>query len=249
MNKKFTATKLYISINILIFLMIYTIDPTVSVVTLIDFGAQNNFSLADGKLWHLIMPMFLHASWQHLGLNCLSIYIFGRFVEGYYGPKRFVLLSLAMGIIATLGSFLSSPKVSVGASGVVYGYFAFHLYLYFLNKTRYKEYFGRDIFILLAINIVYSIFGTNIDLAGHVFGLFGGFALYLLTDKQKVKKRTKQLISVLLLFLLLFSGGKIYSYRGSEDYYLSKIYYYNQKNELILRDELIDEYLQKFPVP
>ncbi|NLY36526.1 MAG: rhomboid family intramembrane serine protease [Tissierellia bacterium] len=249
MKKKFTATKLYIVINILIFLLIYLKDPRVSIITLIDFGAQNGFSLADGKLWHLVMPMFLHASWQHLGLNCLSIYIFGRFVESYYGSKPFVFISLVIGVLASLGSFLTQPRVSVGASGVVYGYFAFHLYLYFLNKERYKASFGSDIFILLAINIGYSIFGANIDMAGHLFGLAGGFIIFLLLDKKKVKRSSKVLLTSLLLIFALLSGARIVSYRGSEDYYLSKIYYYDQKKEPILRDELIKEYIQRYSSP
>lgn len=249
MNKKFSATILYIGVNVLIFLLIFLKDPGVSIVTLIDFGAQNGFSLADGRLWHLVMPMFLHASWQHLGLNCLSIYIFGRFVESYYGSKRFIFISLAIGVLASLGSFLTQTRVSVGASGVVYGYFAFHLYLYFLDKERYKSSFGSDIFILLAINIGYSFFGANIDIAGHLFGLMGGFVIFLLLDKRKVKKSTKVFLSTMLLLFALLSGARMISYRGSEDYYLSKIYYYDQKNEPIQRDELIKEYLQRFGAP
>lgn len=249
MKKNSPATKLYIFINVVLFLIIYLKDPGVSVATLIDFGAQNGFSLADGRLWHLVMPMFLHASWQHLGLNCLSLYIFGRFVESYYGSKRFIFISLAIGVIASLGSFLAMPRVSVGASGVVYGYFAFHLYLYFLDKERYKASFGRDIFLLLAINIGYSIFGTNIDLAGHLFGLAGGLIVFLLLDKNKVKRSSKVFLSSLLLIFALLAGGRMLSFRGSEDYYLSKIYYYEQKNELILRDELIEEFLQRYHTP
>lgn len=249
MKKKFTATQLYIAINVLLFLLMFYKDPRISVATLIDFGAQNGFSIADGQIWHLIMPMFLHASWEHLGLNCLSLYIFGRFVESYYGAKKFILLSLAIGILSSLGSFLMEPKISVGASGVVYGYFAFHLYLYYLDKERYKAIFGRDIFILLAINIAYSLFGANIDLSGHLFGLAGGFVVYLLMDRKKVKREIKALLAAALLLLFLGTAFKATYYRGSEDYYLSKIYYYDQKNELHLRDELIQEYLQHYPRP
>ena len=246
-KKKMSVNKLYILINIVIFSLIFIRDPRVSAITLIDFGALNGFSLADGRLWHLLMPMFLHASWQHLLLNCLSIHIFGSLVERIYGPKKFILISLFLGIFSSLGSFLIRNKIAVGASGVVYGYIALHLYLYYLNRDRYKSIFGRDIFILLAINLVYSVLGANIDLAGHVFGLIGGLFIFMLMDKNKVKVTNKGLIVFAISLLVLFSSFKIYSYRGSRDYYLSKIYYYEAKNKPIQRDELIIKYLEIYP--
>lgn len=246
-DKKITMNRLYIGINIVLFLIIFIKDPRVSATTLIDFGAQNGFSLADGRLWHLVMPIFLHASWQHLLLNCLSIHIFGSLVERIYGPKNFILISLSTGLIASMGSFLTGTKVAVGASGVVYGYIALHLYLYYLNRDRYKSIFGRDVFILLAFNIIYSVLGANIDLAGHIFGLVGGLFIYMLLDKNKVKASSKRIIALALLLLVLLTGYKIIDYRGSRDYYLSKIYYYEMKNKPIQRDELIRKYLSIYP--
>ncbi|NLY72883.1 MAG: rhomboid family intramembrane serine protease [Tissierellia bacterium] len=246
-EKKIKITNVYIAINVLIFVFIYMKDPSLSTSTLIDFGALNAFSLADGRLLNLIMPMFLHASWSHLLLNCLSIHIFGRFVESFYGPKRFALISLAIGIFASLGSSLTGPKIAVGASGVIYGYIAFHLYLYMLDKERYKSYFGRDIFIMLAINLVYSVITPGIDLSGHVFGLIGGLLIYLVMDRSRIKKPTKVLALFLLGLVVGLSLPSIYRYKYTEDYYLSKIYYYNQKNKPVERDELIKEYLIKYP--
>lgn len=245
-KRNITVTKAYIMINIAVFFFIFLQDPQLSTVTLIDYGAHNPFSMADGRLLNFIMPMFLHASIQHLALNCLSIHIFGRFVEGFYGPKKFALISIFIGIFASLGSFLTGPKISVGASGVIYGYIAFHIYLYILDKDRYKSLFGRDIFILLGINIVYSLVGTNIDMAGHIFGLLGGLFIYILIDKIKIKKSTKALVALATSLVIILAAFSISSYKYSEDYYLSKIYYYEMKNKPAERDELINDYLLKF---
>ena len=246
-KKKFGAVEGYILINVLLFLAMFLKDPRITTTTLIQFGAPNGFTLADGQLYRFVMSMFLHASWEHLAFNCFSLYIFGRMVEHYYGTKRFILISLVMGILASIGSFLFSTITSIGASGVIYGYFAFHIYLFLLSEEGYKKYFGTDIFVLLGIDIVYSFIRPNIDLAGHLFGLLGGLALYFLLDKRRVSKPQKALILLSIVALSFFTGRNLMQYKGTEDYYLSKIYYYDQKNEPIQRDKLIEEYLTHYP--
>lgn len=247
MKKKIGAVEGYIGINVLLFLLMFITDSSISSATLIRFGAPTGFALADGQVWRLVMGMFLHASWEHLAFNCFSLYIFGRLVEHFYGPKKFILISLGTGILATLGSFLFGYNTTVGASGVIYGYFAFHLYLFLMNKEGYKKYFGTDIFVLLGINIVYSFIRPNIDIAGHIFGLLGGLVIYLLLDKKRVDFSKKAVLVILIVLLTFFSGKHILQFRGTEDYYLSKIYYLDKKNEPTERDKLIYEYIQKYP--
>lgn len=246
-KKKIGAVEIYIGMNLILFTFMFLKDPKLTAPTLIKFGAPTGFALADGQFWRLVMGMFLHASWEHLAFNCFSLYIFGRLVEHFYGPKKFILISVGTGVLATLGSFLFGYSTTVGASGVIYGYFAFHLYLFLLNKEGYKKYFGTDIFVLLGINIVYSFLRPNIDIAGHLFGLLGGLSLYLLLDKKRVQKSVKGVLLLIILLLSFFSTKHVLSFKGTQDYYLSKIYYLDKENEPVQRDKLIEEYVQKYP--
>lgn len=82
MNKRITPGAMgYIIINVVVFVAMFLRDPSLSSQTMIDFGAKTNFQIADGKLWYLMTPMFLHGSILHLFFNSMAIYFFGPYVE------------------------------------------------------------------------------------------------------------------------------------------------------------------------
>src|SRR5215467_16358803 len=55
--------------------------------------------LKQGYVWQLLTFQFLHANLLHLIVNCWAIFVFGREVEQAIGPKRFLVLYFASGII------------------------------------------------------------------------------------------------------------------------------------------------------
>jgi membrane associated rhomboid family serine protease len=71
-----------------------------------------------------LTSMFLHGGWLHIILNMWTLFIFGRSLEGYLGPVRFLLFYLASGVAAALVHFyfnLDSALPVVGASGAIAG--------------------------------------------------------------------------------------------------------------------------------
>jgi membrane associated rhomboid family serine protease len=80
--------------------------------------------LADKEYYRVVTPAFLHADWQHLFFNMISLYLFAENMEPAIGSGRFVLIYFA-GIIG--GSLLSlylhrhHEYFSLGASGGVCG--------------------------------------------------------------------------------------------------------------------------------
>lgn len=70
----------------------------------------------------LLVSMFMHAGWFHLGGNMLFLWIFGNNVEDHLGPVRYLLFYLLGGIAASIAHIAVEPDSTipvVGASGAV----------------------------------------------------------------------------------------------------------------------------------
>jgi len=111
----------------------------VAVTVLVSWLAFNNPRLADRLiLWppaidrqhqydRLVTHGFIHADFQHLLFNMITLYFFGRAVEGwflpYIGATGFVLFYLSAILVAILPTYLrhrhDSRYRSLGASGAV----------------------------------------------------------------------------------------------------------------------------------
>ncbi|PID81251.1 MAG: hypothetical protein CR995_00295 [Clostridiales bacterium] len=245
MAKKPVLTYTVIAINSLLFIAMMVYDRQLSYPTLVNFGAKVNFRIADYKFWHLVMPMFLHGSVQHLLFNNLALYYFAPLIEFQLGRLRFAVSYIAIGIIAAIGSFIFVPNVSLGASGVIYGFMAYHLYLYLLNKQLYLRIFGNSILQLIAVNLALTFLVPNIDIAGHLFGFIGGFIVYSLIIKQLPNRLFKPLAIVLLIAI---GGGFFYRmlyYPKTEDYFMAKGAYYYQMEDWQELQKVENDY-QKF---
>lgn len=59
--------------------------------------------LSQGFLWQPVTYMFLHASWLHLGLNMLTVLLFGSGLECEIGGRRFWQVFLMGGVIGGIG--------------------------------------------------------------------------------------------------------------------------------------------------
>jgi membrane associated rhomboid family serine protease len=94
---------------------------------LVTLGAFDSDRIAEGEVWRLITPVFLHAGIMHLFGNMLVLYFMGTRLEERYGSREFVLLYLASGVFASLvylGAQMSGAADAaraVGASGAVFG--------------------------------------------------------------------------------------------------------------------------------
>ncbi|MBI5385239.1 MAG: rhomboid family intramembrane serine protease [Verrucomicrobia bacterium] len=80
--------------------------------------------LRDKEYFRLVTSAFLHADWQHLGFNALSLYLFGRHLEMFFG--FWTLLQIYFGAIlggGLLSLFLHRHHEyrALGASGGVCG--------------------------------------------------------------------------------------------------------------------------------
>lgn len=75
----------------------------------------------------LLTHGFIHADWQHLLFNMITLFFFGRFIEPFFaeylGPAGFVLFYLSAIVVAILPTYLrhrnDANYRSLGASGGV----------------------------------------------------------------------------------------------------------------------------------
>ena len=77
-------------------------------------------------LYQLITFQFTHVAFFHLFFNMFALFMFGRVLENYWGPSRFLTYYMVTGIGAGLIQlaicyFRDIPSVMIGASGGVFG--------------------------------------------------------------------------------------------------------------------------------
>ncbi|MEO7795486.1 MAG: rhomboid family intramembrane serine protease [Thermoanaerobaculia bacterium] len=81
----------------------------------------------------LLAALFLHAGWLHLLGNMAFLAVFGDDIESRLRPRRFLLLYLGSGVIASLAQIAASPRSTLpllGASGAIAGVLGAFLVLF-----------------------------------------------------------------------------------------------------------------------
>jgi len=133
----------------------------------------------NGEAWRLVTAMFLHYGVVHLGMNMFCLYQI-RFVERMLGRAEFLALYFAAGLLGGLGSLATHPNaVAAGASGAVFGMFgAFTAVMVVRRRQMDPGAWGRTMRSLgtfFAINLVFGMAVSGIDVTAHVGGLAAGF--------------------------------------------------------------------------
>lgn len=107
---------------------------------------ENGFQqIAQGQVWRLVTPIFIHFSVMHIVFNMWVLYVFGSQFEDRRGTRRFALFVLLVAVISNVGQYLFSHWFSHnpvaagggGMSGVNYGLFG-----YIWIKSRFQPAMG-----------------------------------------------------------------------------------------------------------
>ncbi len=173
-------TQILLAINVVVWLVVTANGGSTNTETLIRFGAKVNDLIVQGQYWRLLTSIFLHAGIAHLGFNMYALYVLGQEVERVYGYKRFLVLYFVAGLFGSVLSFDFGARISVGASGAIFG-LAAALMTFF---ARHRETFGRrgrqqfmNIAFIIAINLFIGFSLPGIDNLGHLGGLAAGLFL------------------------------------------------------------------------
>lgn len=147
-------------------------------LVLVQFGAKVNQLIIFGEWWRLITPVFLHIGFEHIIFNGVLIYFLGIQVEDIFGHWRYFLLYILSALAGNVASFAFNQSISAGASTALFGLFGATLALpkLFPNNYSIKE-MSKRFMALIIINLVFGIFSSGIDMAGHIGGIAGGYLL------------------------------------------------------------------------
>ncbi len=245
-----------IIVNVLIWLAmnIYALRKGISVQSLFTpLGAKENYLIFSGEYWRFLTPIFLHADFQHLAMNCLSLFVFGKIIEGMYGHIKFGFIYFAAGIMGNIASFMFSPHSAVGASGSIFGLMGALFYFRVENPILFKRYFGNNILVMVVVNLVYGFIKPGIDNFAHIGGLIGGF---LTSGILKIRKAPNKLLGrpvFIAATILLLAGGLYYGFNlsGNAKYYQlsnlvqeNRLFEAERKGEEIIDLKILDRDLQ-----
>jgi membrane associated rhomboid family serine protease len=135
--------------------------------------------LQDGQWWRILTGAFLHGGLIHIGVNMVSLWFLGRFIEFALGPWRMLLVYAVSLVASGLGVvyFSSNPMIPVvGASGAIFGLFGALFAIGFKLGKPGMDLVRANVGILV-LNLIITFTVPQIAWQAHVAGLLAGFAL------------------------------------------------------------------------
>ena len=178
-------TPILIAINVAVFAAMLAsgfsfTNPTAE--SFLSWGADFGPLTTHGQWWRIVTAAFVHGSFLHLLMNMLILLSIGLFTERLFGRVGFIVLYLFAGIGGNLASLAWKPfTVSMGASGAIFGLYGGLLALLLLHRNTVPRHrvvsIAKSAAIFVAINLIYGLSQSNVDVAAHIGGLVAGFLL------------------------------------------------------------------------
>lgn len=132
----------------------------------------------DGVVW---APL-LHAGWAHLVANTVPVLVLG-FLAMANGLRQWAAVTATIWVVGGLGVWFVGPPntVTVGASGLIFGWLTFLLVRGWFNRNVWQILLGLVLLALWGGALWGVLPGTpGISWQGHLFGAIGGIlAAYL----------------------------------------------------------------------
>ena len=172
-------TRMLIVINVMVFVWEVATGALTSDSALLAHGALTPYSvLHDHQYWRIVTGAFLHANLLHIGVNMLSLWFLGRFIENVMGSPRMLVVYAVSMVVSGFGVvYFSAPYIpTIGASGAIFGLFGALFAIGFKFGRHGMELVKANLGILI-LNLILTFSIPEISKAAHVAGLLSGFAL------------------------------------------------------------------------
>jgi membrane associated rhomboid family serine protease len=131
-----------------------------------------------GRLPDIFIAPLLHFSWDHIEGNSGPLFVFG-FLAAYRGVVKFLGVTLVVALTSGLAVWLfqGSGELTVGASGLIFGYFGYVLTRGILERNLIDALAAVVIGLSYAYILTVAVPGAHgVSWIGHLGGLIGGIA-------------------------------------------------------------------------
>ncbi len=131
-----------------------------------------------GRLPQIFSAPFLHFSWDHIEGNSGPLFVFG-FLAAYRGVTKFLGVTLVVALTSGLAVWLfqGNSELTVGASGLIFGYFGYVLSRGLIDRNLIDALAAVVMALSYAYILTVAIPGTpGVSWIGHLGGLIGGVA-------------------------------------------------------------------------
>jgi membrane associated rhomboid family serine protease len=168
----------------------------VEIVNALDSYRLDNDGIVPRSVAHLdgiVFAPFLHASFGHLLSNTVPFIILG-FAIALAGARRLLLVSLIVALVSGAGTWLTAPggTVTVGASGVVFGYATYLISRGVFNRKIAELGLGLVVLVVFGGALVYDLIPhTGISWEAHLFGGIGGVLAAAAVARERPTKTSK----------------------------------------------------------
>jgi len=171
-----------------------------------------------GDYVRMLSTAFLHASITHIGLNMVTLWFVGPFLENALGRIRYLVLYLVAAFGGSVGVVVIAELTGtwplgavVGASGAIFGLFGA---VFAVMRKLGGDI--RSIVTLIVLNLVLGFVVANISWQAHVGGLVTGavLAAAYAYAPQKWRKVTAWVAPVVVVALLTLALRAAYAAVG-----------------------------------
>ncbi|MFG2573651.1 rhomboid family intramembrane serine protease [Streptomyces sp. NPDC048481] len=144
-----------------------------------DYALSREFGVVSGDvgaLPHVLTAPLLHWNWAHIESNSGPLFVFG-FLAAYRGVARFMGLTLLVALSSglTVWFFERGGADTVGASGLVFGYFGYVVVRGLFDRHLIDTLIGLVMAASFAYLLTVAVPGTpGVSWLGHLGGLAGG---------------------------------------------------------------------------
>src|SRR5215467_12977241 len=148
----------------------------IDATTLVGFGAAYSPFVFAGQWWRLVTAGFLHGGLLHILFNSWAMFDVGAQVDQIYGTPRMLVIYFVSTVTGFLTSVMLRPVLAVGASAALCGLIGAMV----AAGLRDRSAFGaviRGAYIRWFIWILVFSLMPGVDMAAHVGGFVGGFAI------------------------------------------------------------------------
>ena len=142
---------------------------------------------SESSLPEVFSAPFLHFSWAHIEGNSGPLFIFG-FLAAYRGVKKFLGVTLIVAITSGLGAWIfeGAHTVGAGASGMVFGYFAYIIVRGIFDRHPIDLLIGLVMALCFAYQFTVLLPQHGIGWQDHIGGVVGGvLAGWIFRDRKR----------------------------------------------------------------